>query len=468
MEYIIQQITEDLARNILEKSLSGKIHDIDDLADELLGDCKTAASKMLTVILEHMNDELRKDKRARKELGLVLQDKGRERVLLTSLGQLEWKRDYYLDTNRGAYCYPLDEMIGVRPYERIGDAVSAKMLNAAAEVSYAKSAEMVTGGAVSRQTVRNKLLKLEVPEKELPKKRQEVRELHVYADEDHAHMQRPGKEKGKRSQRIPFVTVGEGLEKVSEGRNAVVNPMHFVDERFDTKELWRSVSGYIGAAYDAANLEKIYVHGDGGKWIKSGLREYVQTEHVMDLFHLAKRVRSLSLMFPERNVRIVILSALKANDRRRADRFLCELQEEAGSEKERCEVRDFGKYLFGSWEENMNSLKEDNGGSCTEGQVSHLLSERVSRDPLGWSREGLGKLTKVRISVKNGRPIESSDFKTKERQAGYAQYADQLIEESMRGAKDWSLFERELPIFDTASGTQTIIHALGAEHGLLS
>ena len=43
--------------------------------------------------------------------------------------------------------------------------------------------------------------------------------------------------------------------------------MHFVDENFDTKALWKSVEGYIGASYDIESIEKIYIHADGGKWI---------------------------------------------------------------------------------------------------------------------------------------------------------------------------------------------------------
>lgn len=54
---------------------------------------------------------------------------------------------------------------GIRKYKRIGDSVSAKLVTEAAEVSYAKSAEIVTDGAVSRQSVRNHILKLSNLEK---------------------------------------------------------------------------------------------------------------------------------------------------------------------------------------------------------------------------------------------------------------------------------------------------------------
>lgn len=467
MEHIIQQITVDLASNVLKKAYEGGIRDLDGLADDLLCDCKNAARQMLKTILEHLDEQLYLDKEGRKERGLVLHEHGRPRSLLTGLGLLEWKRDHYKDALCGGYRYPLDEITGVHAYERVGDAVSAKLLNTAAEVSYAKSADIVTGGAVSRQTVRNKLLKLTVPEKESPEKRS-VRELHVYADEDHVHMQKPGKERGKQNQILPLVTVAEGVRRVCAHRNATIRPTHFVDEHFDTKQLWKSVAGYIGSAYEVAKIEKIYLHGDGGSWIKSGLSDFAQTERVMDTFHFSKKLRALCRAFPARNVRTVILHALEQNDRGHADAFLQELADEAKTEWAQDKVKKFGTYLFRFWEENRKAMNAEISGSCTEGQVSHVLSERFSRDPLGWSEEGLGKLAKVRVSVKNGRPIVGADFKPHGEQETYAQYADRLIEESLCGAKDWSLFEPALPTYDSASGTQMLIHIWSENRGLLN
>ncbi|MGE9896798.1 UPF0236 family transposase-like protein, partial [Anaerovoracaceae bacterium SGI.195] len=110
------------------------------------------------------------------------------------------------------------------------------------------------------QSVRNSLLKIKVPEKE-------VRKLHIFADKDHAHMQKPGKAKGKKNQIVPMVTVTEGIGPVSKNRNTTVNAMYFVDEVFDAKRLWESVDGYISVAYSDETLHKVYLHGDGGNWI---------------------------------------------------------------------------------------------------------------------------------------------------------------------------------------------------------
>lgn len=467
MKQSIHQLALDLERTVLEKSSGDKLRDIGELTAELLGDCKSTAAQMVQVILKHRNKAIREDKAGRKELGLCLQQRDCSRTLLTSLGELSWERDYYKSNADQTFHYLLDEAIGVRPYERVDDTVSAQLLNASAEMSYGKSAQIITGGAVSRQTVRNKLLKLTVPQMETPEPRT-VRELHVYADEDHVALQRPGKERGKKNKMVPLVTVTEGVRPVCKRRHATIHPRHFVDENFQGEALWKEVGGYIQAAYDVSKIETIYLHGDGGGWIRHGLDEFVQVEHVMDRFHLCQRVRGLAKQFPKHKVWTTICHTLQNNDRPRADTFLQTLMAEADGKKQSEDIRRFGTYLFGFWEENRKALNRNIQGSCTEGQVSHVLSERFSRHPMGWSEKALGKLTQVRASVKNGRPICSADLKAQRMKQTYAMHAEEMMRKHLSEAKDWSLFEVEKPIFDGASGTQQRIRELGVNHGLLN
>ena len=99
--------------------------------------------------------------------------------------------------------------------------------------------------------------------------------------------------------------------------------------------------------------------------------------------------------------------------------------------------------------------------------MSHVLSERFSRDPLGWSEEVLGKLVGARLYLKNGGTLTKEIFiEATEREERYGDYADRLIGEVMGAGLDFSLFEVEKPVFDVASGTQTAIRGLGRTHDL--
>ncbi len=454
----ILQLATGLAERILKRAENGEIKDIDAMAAEVSDDCRRTSAEMIQEIVRYMNEKVREDKSSRKWMGLVIKEKDRPRQLFTELGMLDLKRDYYYDKKNDRYTAVLDHILGIEKYERIGGTVGADLITKATDVSYGKAADLVTGGAISRQEVHDLLVRMEVPEYHAKHDRRTVEELHIYADEDHVSMQRPNKRRGKKSKIVPLVTVTEGTVKESERRNRTIEPMHFVDEKFDTKELWKSVEGYIDRRYDIENIRKIYVHGDGGQWIRNGLEELAQTEHVMDGYHFFKALRGISNILPKRNVKIVMLSALERDDHVRADSFIQDLLQEPLTDKEKKTICDFAGYLFRNWDEIRGRIVEEVPGSCTEAQISHVLSERFSRDPLGWSEVCLGKLTSARVYVKNGGTITKDVFKREEEK--YTEYADRFIEENMKGTFDYSIFENEIPIFDTDSGTQHAIRNL--------
>ena len=179
--------------------------------------------------------------------------------------------------------------------------------------------------------------------------------------------------------------------------------MHFVDKNQSSKLLWESVEGYVAKAYDVEQIEHINIHADGGKWINSGLESFSNVVHVMDGYHFFKELKASSRKFPKRSVKVAIVNALAKDDRKRADRLIQELA------KEDVEILKFGKYLFGNWEHIRNLIILDIPGSCTEGQVSHVLSESFRRNPMGWSKVGLGKLSKLKVYNINGGKVTGND-----------------------------------------------------------
>ena len=113
MEHIILQIALKLVKKTAERAYAGEIRDIDAMTSDILEDCKVTAITIVEEICKEMNIQIRKDKSARKEQGLVLKEKDRPRELLTSLGWLELTRDYYRDKTQDRYIYPLDHILGI-------------------------------------------------------------------------------------------------------------------------------------------------------------------------------------------------------------------------------------------------------------------------------------------------------------------------------------------------------------------
>lgn len=112
-----------------------------------------------------------------------MKQKDRPRSFLTKLDTLYMTRDYYYDKVNESHVCILDKVIGIPAYEWITGGVSAKLVSLATEVSYAKSAQFGAVDAISRQSVRNKILKLGALEKRPDPKeeKRDVKELHVFA-----------------------------------------------------------------------------------------------------------------------------------------------------------------------------------------------------------------------------------------------------------------------------------------------
>ena len=423
MEEIIARLSAEMVKNICEKAFCCEWQGLAELTGQVKEICMTTGRKVVEECIRSINQALREDKAKRKELGLVLHEKDRSRKMLTEMGQIDISRDYYREKKSGKYVYPLDELLDVKRYERIDSNVRASLVWEACEQSYQRSAEHVT-------------------------------------EEDHVHMQKAHKEKGKKNKIVPLVTVTEGSRAVSASRNETINPVHFVDKDFDAKQLWTSVNGYLLEAYEIEDLERVYIHGDGGRWIQNGLSEIRNVVMVMDKYHSEKAIRKIDALFPKRRAGYRLRKTLRRNDYEGALKIIESLKSKAEDEKTKESLSEFFIYLKNNWNALVSRYKGELPGSCTEGQVSHVLSERFSRNPMGWSEEALGKLSKARIyKLNGGERLEVIKHHTNE--STYAAYYKEYLDEYLNEKLDWRIFEKSLPVFDTNSGTQRLIKMIG-------
>lgn len=457
METIIQHFSEELSKSAIKILSKGGLSDIDQFSLDLLSACKESICALISELLHHLNTELRKDKMFRKNEGLVLKEKDRERSIELSTGTLHFKRDYYVHKESGKYTYPLDDMVGITSYSRISDHVSALLVNQASESSYEKSAAIVTGGNISKQTVKNKLKIVGKLEKKAPEEKLIANELQVLADEDHANLQN-----GK-NHMVPLITICEGVE-VQNGRNALINPVHFKGDIKDIERTWENVAGYIHRAYDEDKLKCINLHGDGASWIKKGEDALPNCRYIMDGFHFEKHLKSVTSLFPGKNYRHRIRETIFSKALDKALEIVSDMQSVAIDNKQKKKVKRFKTYLKNNWNGIVLRYTEDVMGSCTEGLVSHVYSERLSRNPMGWSEEGLNRMAELRVYTKNGCEVVREDFRhsdeNKERSV-LAEYARELWEEALKKPIDWSIFENGHYIPATNSPTQILIRSYG-------
>lgn len=322
-----------------------------------------------------------------------------DRTLETKIGTLSYSRRYYRHKQRGEHAYLLDLMLGVRKYTRLDDGLLAALASGACTNSYQRVAQEEAGGRVSRMSVLKAVRTLKVPVPDPIEPRRVCKELHLQADEDHVHLQRSS----KRSGQVRLVAFHEpkvevGLHRYTLPRRELLSSVGESSERF-----WWRVLDRLEASYDVSHIERFYLHGDGGSWIKAGLDILPNCTFILDGFHLERELRRLcggdnelvsrlrNCLHPwderelRREVQILVDSCICTDEQaKKSLRYLCHQREG---------IKNY--YTF------------EHGGSCAEGLVSHALSKRFSRDPMGWSLKSLRCLSELRMYQLNGGVIDS-------------------------------------------------------------
>ena len=459
METIIQQYAIKLVTALMKLIEGNGLANIDNTCSEVLKLNNESALELIKDLISSVDASFFANKQLRKELNLVVQERNRERDYLTELGWLHYSRSYYKDEVKGIYSYPLDNLMCIDGYERIGKNVCASLVEKSASISMRASSEEVTDGELSAQSVCNKVHLVGKLEIDIPEIRRDVSELHIFADEDHVSLQ-----SGK-SKMVPLVSVCEGIKKVCKGRNATINPVHFTSDIFKTDTLWNKVSAYISGAYNVENIANVYIHGDGAAWIKKGVNEIGGSVFILDGFHLQRRLKP----FIEGSSAECI-NELLSKDRKDDFKTVAKaLIKDSIDIKKRKRLEDNLKYILNQWDGVVERYKDGRVGSCTEAMVSHVLSERLSRDPMGWSEDGLTAMAGLRVYVKNGGKVRREHFSRSDEEkqtSKLEKYAENLISSFLDFKIDNSIFEKKIPKYGKVTPMSVVLKSMGSVKGI--
>ncbi|AEM79543.1 LOW QUALITY PROTEIN: hypothetical protein Thewi_2195 [Thermoanaerobacter wiegelii Rt8.B1] len=282
---------------------------------------------------------------------------------------------------------------------------------------------------LSKQTVLNAIREIgEVEVKREIKEKKEVRVLYIEADEDHVPLQEGGDETPR------LVYIHEGREERN-GRNVLKNVYYkaYVGEK--AEDIWIDVANYIEENYKEEKIEKIYIAGDGAPWIKEGLEWIVKSRFVLDRYHLNKYV--LKATSKEPKYRDKIWRAINEGDKEELKKVFNELIKVTKEEREKEKVKEAKRYILNNWEGvEIYSKDKDVIGCSAEGHISHVFSSRLSRNPLGWSREGLKLMAKLRVFSKNGGDLREIEWGKKENiNEGSYKLTKKQIKEAVRRVK---------------------------------
>lgn len=401
----------------LENNFLRNPTDIASYVLELTNELHNLGIKMIKESLELLNRMIT-ESLWRQENWVV--DRHSQKQLITSLGTVCFEKTMFKNKATGERKYLLDELIGMEKHERMTDDALARLLEEAVQTSYRRGGEEVSLMAeVSKQTVKNKLHQLQFPEEEVPEEKKIVDYLYIDADEDHVSLQFREKkgdlqtnENGQKNNTeiAKLVYIYEGIENESplSKRHRLVNPYYFSDVNKGEGNIrfWDRIYDHLDAHYDLSKVKKIYLNSDGGSWIKAGRKRLAGVTHVLDGYHLEKSlVKLTSHMKDSRgDAKKELCDAVAHKTKREFEEIVERLKDVLPPERDPGKLDDEKEYILSNWMAAKTRLlrKEKVKGCSAEGHVSHILSNRLSSRPMGWSSMGTKKMCNLLAYYYNG------------------------------------------------------------------
>lgn len=222
------------------------------------------------------------------------------------------------------------------------------------------------------------------------------------------------------------------------------------------EELWNQVSRYIDDVYDTEYLERVYIAGDGASWIKTGCEYIENSKFVLDKFHMMKYVNKsvTHLLDSAQEGKEEIWQALNSANKDALKAVYKRLQDATEEENKIKDIKVSLRYFLNNWD-GIKIKVEDTGTClrcCAEGQISHVLSSRLSSRPMGWSTSGCDQMAKLRaFKYNNGKVIDLLKYqKNKQKKQEKREEKEELIKELRKRKSGW----------DNAEKTQAVIPGL--------
>lgn len=398
-----------------KKVFNGYESDLTKVAEMVQGVTDSVIGLGLSMIAEEWEsyDSLLHD---RKDLRPGWQVIRRDEVTkLTSLGEVRYKKTYFRNRHTGERCYLLDRLMGFDPGERLTEDAVVRSYEEAADSSYRKGGmnASMSGAAVSKETVMEKLHSLQFPETEQLEEKRQIKTLYIDADEDHValqYLEKKGDTKGpvKHTFMPKLVYVYEGIRAEGD-RHELVGVKYFgggYEGTQGTEQLWKEVCDYISGNYEEEVLERIYVNGDGAEWIKTGARVHAKAKFVLDRYHMHKYIMAATSHLGDsaQDARSGIWRAINGKRKKEAEEVFDRIIDVTETESKKKAVETSKGYILGHSSAIMNGVRnrKDDIHCSAEGHIRHIYADRMSSRPLGWSKTGADKMARLRVYKKNG------------------------------------------------------------------
>lgn len=360
--------------------------------------------KILEDTFEEIDEEFKNSKIRLKKY--VINKSYVSRTVTTIFGDITFKRTYYKSKLDGSLHFLLDESLGLCKYDRYDQIVKAMAVDSAFDTSQKKAGEIIGKNisslsqlfnqevinTIPRQSIHNWINTWNTPKYELPV-RQTPNTLFIMVDEKFLGCQDLDNDIMTKS----FVSF-EGVEKVSKGRNKLINRLVFTTYG---KGAWQEYVDFLYSVYDSEKIKNIYILSDGGTWIKAGINELrTNSEQILKRllceFHYKQAIHRMTT---DKDNREILQLYFKNNKKKEFIDIVNNLIELNPSKKEI--INKNLKYLLNNYTaiKDMINFKI---GSSMEAHISHCISAYFASRPKGFSSLKIKKYLRINDYKNNG------------------------------------------------------------------
>ena len=405
----IVSLLETLVKGILEaeEKFFNNPKDFYGLETSVKHAAETFSASFLGEVLSSMNGQIY-DNTWRKSTYIA--QRTDKRTIISTVGDVTFDCTYYRNRKDKSYHYLVEELINLDKHERLTEAAEVAVLTEALKTSYEEATKVLPSKQkISKSTVYEKVhgLAEEIPIKP-PTEKKECAYLNIEADEDHVAEQhgRWNKENGSFISKLIYLyEIKQNCPDVKK-RKELVGTFYFAGVYYgdDLARFWRNVQSYIETHYDTEKIKRVYISGDGASWIKSGTDYIDKSLFCADKYHLMKYINAAAgQMLDEKNLVKDELWHKLYSKKKDAKKIFDEYtQEMLASTKKQDPIDDLRTYVLENWASVRRMLRDKKVNGCSaESHVSHMLSDRLSSRPMGWSYEGADRMSKLRCFEKN-------------------------------------------------------------------
>lgn len=352
----------------------------------------------------------------------------RPRTIITVFGEITFLRTEYQCRDTGeSFCY-IDRKLSLRPRQRYDCCVEAR-----AKELYADHNSMIKTGRIlgeqiyapfsldpnrrfhhiPRQTIYNLLHrtgKIHIPPTPMPRTPET---LYIMADEKWIPLQgecTDGKSHVK--EMVKVAVCFEGRERIlrKDGtptdRYRLKNKYIFSSCSCEKNSFWERFHDQLSYRYDLSKVKKIYILGDGGSWIRSGIQQMTMpgttVKGALDRFHASQAIHRMT---SDKDFQEILTQYLFALNR---EEFECAAEiakSYATTENDKKRFEENLAYLRNHWTEFSVMVKEVRIGCAMEQAISHIIASHFTSVPKAYSRKNLPLYLNTRIHSQNNEDI---------------------------------------------------------------